>query len=149
MSKANYLTHSIIRVAFIVSFKRLAAVSFLALNYFILFFFFLPAVPRAQICRFTQVPSRAGEILHFHAWQSRAQPRAGLHAANKPWAKAIIKTWISHELKEAPSSEPLSFLLFLNRMHFILTFSENFFRCLFTSMFTDNSLPFFLVLFCF
>lgn len=34
MSKANYLTHSTIHVAFIVSFKRPAAVYFLALNFF-------------------------------------------------------------------------------------------------------------------
>lgn len=61
-------------------------------------------------------------------------------AMNKSNNYNLYQPWV--QIKEAQFSEPLNFLLFLNIMHFMLTFSENFFRCLFTSMFTDNSLLF-------
>lgn len=71
MSKANYLTRSIIHVAFIVSFKRPAAVSFLALN------FFCQQFPEQRLTGFHRYHLEWGKFCTFTLRKAKLRPAPG------------------------------------------------------------------------
>lgn len=81
-SKGNYLSNSIIHVAFIISFKSPAAVSFLALN------LCCQQSPKRRFTSFHRYHLEWGEFLHFHPKQSKAQSHTGLQQQQQAMSKS-------------------------------------------------------------
>lgn len=81
-TKGNYLSNSIIHVAFIISFKSPAAVSFLALN------LYCQQSPEQRFTSLNRYHLEWGEFLHFHPKQSKAQSHVGLQQQQQAMSKS-------------------------------------------------------------